>query len=59
MQTSAMKLLSNCRMQVYQVAKVGNICWYYVQDAVTKKEGYVYGGKYNSGVAPYLSNARP
>ena len=40
-------------------AKVGNICWYYVQDAVTKKEGYVYGGKYNSGVAPYLSNARP
>lgn len=40
-------------------AKNGNTCWYYVQDPTTKKEGYVYGGIYNSGVAPYLKNANP
>lgn len=35
----------------------GTNCWYYV--AYGNKEGYVYGGKYNSGVAPYLTNANP
>lgn len=35
----------------------GNIVWYYVTDG--KTEGYVYGGVYNSGVAPYLKNANP
>lgn len=36
---------------------VSNIVWYYVTDG--SKEGYVYGGKLNSGVAPYLKNANP
>ena len=40
-------------------AKNGNICWYWVHDYSTGKEGYVYGGVYNSGVAPYLKNANP
>ncbi len=40
-------------------AKVGNVCWYCVHDFSTGKEGYVYGGVYNSGVAPYLKNANP
>ena len=35
----------------------GNIVWYRVTDG--KSEGYVYGGKLNSGVAPYLENANP
>lgn len=35
----------------------GSIVWYRVTDG--KHEGYVYGGKLNSGVAPYLENANP
>lgn len=35
----------------------GNIVWYKVTDG--KNEGYVYGGVYKSGVAPYLTNANP
>ena len=40
-------------------AKVNNVCWYLCHDYSTGKEGYVYGGVYNSGVAPYLKNANP
>lgn len=40
-------------------AKNGNVCWYWVHDFTTGKDGYVYGGVYNSGVAPYLKNANP
>lgn len=35
----------------------GDIVWYYVSDGTN--EGYVYGGKLNSGIAPYLKNANP
>nr|DAG68979.1 MAG TPA: CHAP domain protein [Caudoviricetes sp.] len=38
-------------------AITNNIVWYYV--AYGNKEGYVYGGKLNSGVAPYVTNANP
>lgn len=37
----------------------GNVCWYWVHDYSTGKEGYVYGGVHNSNKAPYLKNARP
>ena len=41
----------------YNKASSGTIVWYRVTDG--KTEGYVYGGKLNSGVAPYLENANP
>ena len=38
-------------------AIMNNVVWYYV--AYGSKEGYIYGGKLNSGVAPYVTNANP
>lgn len=38
-------------------AILNNVVWYYV--AYGSKEGYIYGGKLNSGVAPYVTNANP
>lgn len=37
----------------------GKEVWYCVQVKGSTLEGYVYGGIYNSGKAPYLSNANP
>lgn len=36
---------------------LNNVMWYYVTTG--SKEGYVYGGVVDSGVAPYLKNANP
>ena len=33
------------------------VLWYYVTDGTNK--GYVYGGVYKSGKAPYLEGAEP
>lgn len=57
--SASVKLLKNgTKLMWYGYYKlVNNIMWYYVTDG--KAEGYVYGGKLNSGVAPYLKNANP
>lgn len=56
---SVIKILKNgTKLQWYGYYKiVDNIMWYYVTDGAS--EGYVYGGKVDSGVAPYLKNANP